>query len=188
MRTFVIVILVFFSLAPSALANGSQANGTVCTNFGANPCQSGVCGPGFTTNICLPCTATSCGSGQVCQTSGSCAAIPSTTVAPTTVVVPPSSAPSSGGPNIYLINPLKSGTSIESFLLAILDYVIRIGTIIIILMIVFVGYKFVVAQGKPAEIEDAKKMLLWTIVGALVLLGAKAISAGILATVKALGG
>jgi heme/copper-type cytochrome/quinol oxidase subunit 2 len=93
--------------------------------------------------------------------------------------------PSGGVP---LINPLKAGTSIESFLGSILDFVIRIGSIIVILMTVFVGYKFVVAQGKPDKIEEAKKMLLWTIIGALVLIGAKVISAGILATVQALGG
>lgn len=90
--------------------------------------------------------------------------------------------------SVTLINPLKAGTSIESFLNSILDFVIRIGSIIVILMTVFVGYKFVVAQGKPDKIEEAKKMLLWTIVGALVLIGAKVISSGILATVQALGG
>src|ERR1035437_2969284 len=70
--------------------------------------------------------------------------------------------PSGGVP---LINPLKAGTSIESFLNSILDFVIRIGSIIVILMTVFVGYKFVVAQGKPLKIEEARKMLPWTIIG-----------------------
>lgn len=104
----------------------------------------------------------------------------------------PSSYPTqsgvTGGGSVSLINPLKAGTSIESFLNSILDFVIRIGSIIVILMIVFVGYKFVVAQGKPDKIEEAKKMLLWTIIGALVLIGAKVISSGILATVQSLGG
>ena len=92
------------------------------------------------------------------------------------------------GQNVTLINPLKSGTSLESFLGNILDFIIRIGTIVVILMLVFVGYKFVVAQGVPGKIEEARNMLLWTVIGALVLLGAKAISVGILATVQALGG
>ncbi|MFZ2167354.1 MAG: pilin [Minisyncoccia bacterium] len=87
-----------------------------------------------------------------------------------------------------LKNPLKSGTSLSGFLNSILDFVIRIGTIAIILMLVFVGYKFVVAQGAPGKIEEAKKMLLWTVIGALILLGAKAISTAIQATVTALGG
>ena len=90
------------------------------------------------------------------------------------------------GTNVTLINPLKSGTSLTSFLNNILDFVIQIGSIIVILMLVFVGFKFVVAQGKDAALVEARKMLLWTIIGALVLLGAKAISAGILATVQSL--
>ncbi len=89
---------------------------------------------------------------------------------------------------VQLVNPLKGGATLSSFLSDILKFVIQIGTIAIILMLVFVGYTFVAAQGAPAKIEEAKKMLLWTIIGALVLLGAQAISAAIQATVGALGG
>ena len=99
-------------------------------------------------------------------------------------------APSSNnsGTDIKLINPLKAGTSLDSFLNDILAFVIRIGTIVVILMVVFVGYKFVVAQGKPGEIEEAKKMLLWTVVGALILLGSQAIAISLKATVTAITG
>lgn len=75
-----------------------------------------------------------------------------------------------------------------AFLNNILSFVIEIGTIIVILMLVFVGYKFVAAQGSDTKITEARQMLLWTVIGALILLGAKAISLGILSTVKALGG
>jgi hypothetical protein len=92
------------------------------------------------------------------------------------------------GQSVTLLNPLKSGTSLESFLSSILQFVVRIGTVIVILMLVFVGYKFVVAQGAPGAIEEARKMLLWTVVGALILLGAQAIASAIKATVQSLGG
>lgn len=92
------------------------------------------------------------------------------------------------GQSVTLMNPLKSGTSLESFLTSILEFIIRIGSIAIILMLVFVGYKFVVAQGSDTKLSEAKNMLLWTIIGALVLLGAQAISLAIRATVKSLGG
>lgn len=100
------------------------------------------------------------------------------------------SSTSGGGGNTgtTLINPLKSGTSLSGFLASILDFVIRIGSIAIILMLVFVGYKFVVAQGSDSKLVEARKMLLWTVIGALILLGSKAISTAIQATVTALGG
>lgn len=92
------------------------------------------------------------------------------------------------GKNVTLFNPLKAGTSLSSLLSDILAFVIRIGVIVVILMIVYVGFKFVMAQGKPGEIEAAKKMLFWTLVGALILLGAQAIASAIQATVTAIGG
>src|SRR3989344_1240611 len=90
------------------------------------------------------------------------------------------------GQVVKLINPLQGGGNLESFLNSILAVVIRIGTIIVILMMVYVGYLFVAARGEPGEITKAKQALLWTVVGALILLGAQVISYGIQATVQAL--
>lgn len=91
-----------------------------------------------------------------------------------------------------LVNPLggsscsNDGTCLSSFLKSILEFVVKIGSIVVVLMIVYVGYKFVAAQGEPAKITEARNMLLWTIVGALILLGAQAIATGIEATIKAI--
>lgn len=101
---------------------------------------------------------------------------------------PNASKGSAPGPIITLINPLGSGTDLEKFLVNILDVVIRIGSIIVVLMLVFVGFKFVTAHGDPTKLKEAKDNLLWTIVGALILLGAQAIAIGVKETVKALSG
>lgn len=87
-----------------------------------------------------------------------------------------------------LVSPLNAGTDFSSFLLDILNFVIRIGTIVVILMLVYVGYEFVAARGNAEKISGARQMLLWTIIGALILLGSKAIAIGIQATVNAIGG
>ena len=94
--------------------------------------------------------------------------------------------------NITLINPLNTGecapngNCLMNFLNRILEFVIRIGTVVVVLMTVYVGYLFVVAQGNSTKIEEAKNALLWTVVGALILLGSKAISEAIKATVQAI--
>ncbi len=95
--------------------------------------------------------------------------------------------------NITLVNPLGSNaeclakkTCLSDFLNKILAFVIQIGTIVVIFMLVYVGYLFVVAQGEPAKITAARQALLWTVVGALILLGSQAIAYGIQATVQAL--
>ena len=82
-----------------------------------------------------------------------------------------------------LTNPLKSD-SLEQLLLDILDFVKIIGGIVIMIMLVLVGFKFVAAQGNEEKIREARAMLLWTVIGALILLGASAIQAGISATVE----
>jgi hypothetical protein len=107
------------------------------------------------------------------------------------------SGASGNAPSTVLINPLKGincnqGTSnsncLSSFLISILKIVIEIGSIVVVLMIVYTGFKFVVARGNASELEEARRMLLWTLIGALILLGAQAIAMGIQATVQALGG
>ena len=93
-----------------------------------------------------------------------------------------------GGQNVTLINPLGPGVGLAELVQKILEFVIRIGAIVVTFMLVYVGYKFVVAQGAPDKIKEAKLNLLWTIVGALILLGAQAIATAIQATVQALSG
>jgi len=98
----------------------------------------------------------------------------------------------SPGTNITLINPLNTGecapngNCLMNFLNKILEFVIQIGTVVVVLMTVYVGYLFVAAQGNSTKIEEAKKALLWTVVGALILLGSQAIAVAIRATVQAI--
>lgn len=107
-----------------------------------------------------------CPSGQNCNASGVCV--------------------TAGGGG--LINPLGSGTSLTQFVINVLHIVVRVGSIFIVLMIVYVGFLFVKARGAPGEITKAREALLWTIVGALILLGAEGIARGIQATVTAVSG
>lgn len=65
---------------------------------------------------------------------------------------------------------------------AILDGVVEIGTIILTLALVYVGFLFVVAQGNEEKLKNARGALMWTVIGGLVLLGAKAIGLAIQAT------
>ena len=108
-----------------------------------------------------------CPSGQACNASGVCEVI-------------------SGGGGGELLNPLGTGYSLPALLRAILEFVVRIGAVVVVLMLVYVGFLFVTAQGNETKLSAAKSGLLWTVVGALILLGAQAIASGIEATVRAL--
>lgn len=97
---------------------------------------------------------------------------------------------SSGNTNsVGLYNPLGSGSSLEAFVLNILDLITNIiGPIVVVFMVVYVGFLYVTAQGNSSKIGAAHQAFLWTVVGALILLGAKAIALAIQATVQGLSG
>jgi hypothetical protein len=85
-----------------------------------------------------------------------------------------------------LQNPLNA-PDLQHLLAEILGYISMIGGVIILpLMLVFVGFQFVMAQGNPEKVSQARSTLLWTAVGGLLLLGASAIATVISTTAGAL--
>lgn len=72
-------------------------------------------------------------------------------------------------------NPLTVNT-LEEFLYMILKTTVLFLFPVVVLMIVYTGFLFVRAQGNPGKIEEARRALLWTLVGGLVVLGAYAIA------------
>lgn len=85
-----------------------------------------------------------------------------------------------------LENPLKNIDSLPELLNVILDAIVQIGVLLLVIMLVWVGFLFVMARGNPEEISKARSALLWTLIGGLILLGAKAISEVLQATVGSL--
>lgn len=86
-----------------------------------------------------------------------------------------------------LINPLPHNIRrIDQLAALILDALVYLGTIVLILMLVWTGFMFVRAQGAEEKIKEAKSSLLWTVVGGLVLLGATALSLIIQSTIESL--
>jgi Type IV secretion system pilin len=82
-------------------------------------------------------------------------------------------------------NPITQG-SLQAFLEAILSSVVYILFPIIVLMVVYTGFLFIRAQGVPAKLEEARRALVWTLIGGAIILGALALSKAIEATVKAI--
>lgn len=84
-----------------------------------------------------------------------------------------------------LKNPIKSST-IQEFVRNILEGVLKVGIPLVALAIIYSGFLFVTALGNPGKIEEAKKTLTNTIIGAALLLGAWGLSELIVETVKSL--
>lgn len=97
---------------------------------------------------------------------------------------PAPNVPSATNADGTLKNPISKVGSIEDFIRLILEGVIKIGMPIIALAIVYSGFLFIAAQGRPEKLKEAKNAILYTLIGATVLLGAWAIAQLIADTVK----
>ena len=84
-----------------------------------------------------------------------------------------------------LCNPLGY-TSLTQFLQQLLQLVAQIGFPVIVLFMVYVGFMYVTSAGKPEKITKVHSYLLWVLVGALIVLGAEALSIAIQSTVTQL--
>lgn len=77
--------------------------------------------------------------------------------------------------------------SVTEFIERILNIVIMIGMPIVVLALIWAGFLYVKAQGNSEKIKEAHKTLLWTVVGAGLLMGSWAIANAIKQTVVDIG-
>lgn len=93
--------------------------------------------------------------------------------------------------NITIPNPFNCGGSTNCTLMDLIlaifnNIVLPIAAVGVTLWIVWSGFMFIQAQGNPKAIDDAKRNLLWSLIGAGVLLGAAGIAAVVKSTIQAL--
>lgn len=85
-------------------------------------------------------------------------------------------------------NPLAvNGSSIMSIpdaVMALLNFVIRVGAVVAIFAFIYSGYLFVKARGNPGEIKNAKTVFYNIVIGVAVLLGAQLIASIIVGTIN----
>ena len=84
-----------------------------------------------------------------------------------------------------ICNPITERT-IDGFIRTILEGVLKIGIPIVALAVIYCGFLFVAARGNPEKITKARSALLYTVIGAAILLGSWAIAQLVSDTVLAL--
>jgi hypothetical protein len=96
-----------------------------------------------------------------------------------------------GDTRICFKNPLGGNggvTSLKAFIEKALDIILTIGVPLVALAIIYCGFLFVMAQGEPAKLTKAKEALLYTIIGAALLLGAWVLAQAISGTIQEIAG
>ena len=129
------------------------------------------------------CTETS----RACTSSSPAAIATPSAASPETQAAPAATGAQEGATQTggTLVNPLKAA-NIQDLLAKILEGIVQIGSMVLVLMLVWVGFLFVFAQGNEEKIKSARQALMWTVIGGLVLLGSEAIALLIKSTVEAL--
>jgi len=112
--------------------------------------------------------------------------LPAVSFAGDTNVTPidPNSSTSSGSG--MLNNPIPGVNSVPDLIKIFLKGALKIGIPIVALAIIYCGFLFVFARGNEKKLTEAKEALLYTIIGAAILLGSWAIANMIGATITGL--
>lgn len=94
------------------------------------------------------------------------------------VIAGPGNADTRGPPcdanTVCIRNPLEF-ESLEQLLDAIIDFLIKIGAPLAVIMIIYAGFTWMFAAGEPEKISKARSIIIWTIVGYSIILVAKGI-------------
>lgn len=77
---------------------------------------------------------------------------------------------------LQLKNPIDGATDVNGFISNILDAMVIILSPILVLALLYSGFLFVSAQGNTEKLGEAKKALIWTVVGAAIVFGAHGVA------------
>ena len=81
------------------------------------------------------------------------------------------------------VNPISFGT-IPEFIEALLIFLVTIGTLVLVVMVVYAGFMFITAQGQPEKLKTAKSAFFWVVIGGALVLGAWALSLVVKETIE----
>ena len=85
-----------------------------------------------------------------------------------------------------ICNPIPKITSIPGLIHTILTGVLQVGIPIVALAVIYSGFLFVFARGNSEKLTEARKTLMYTLIGSAILLGSWAIAEMISSTVTGL--
>ena len=94
----------------------------------------------------------------------------------------------SGGLNFQLTNPIQGSNDLPTFVVTIAKGLVILLTPLVVIMVLYSGFLFVTARGNAEKLGSAKQALLYTLIGAAIVLGAQGFATIVQNTVGCLGG
>jgi ABC-type amino acid transport system permease subunit len=72
---------------------------------------------------------------------------------------------------------------VDGLLVALLGILVVIATPIVVIFIILAGFKYVTAQGDTNKLQEAKRALVYAIIGGVLIIGAEVLAEIIRGTV-----
>ncbi len=85
--------------------------------------------------------------------------------------------------NMYPSNQMQAGEILE-FIIAIRNFILFLGVALFIIFVVIAGIKYMGSGGDEAKIEEARKNLIYAIVGGIITFSAFIIMQAIISFIK----
>src|SRR5690349_2607734 len=85
-----------------------------------------------------------------------------------------------------LCNPLGNTTDLGDLIIKIVEGIAQVGYYLVVLFVIYSGFKFVTARGDVKKLGEAKQTFMFTVIGAAILLGATLLAEVISGTVDQL--
>jgi len=85
-------------------------------------------------------------------------------------------------------NPLGSTTTLCGLIKKLFQAAVAIAIPVAVLFIIWSGFQFVLAQGRPKDLQRAKRHFYYTIIGIAIFLGSWLLATVIAATINSIGG
>ena len=161
--------LIYACVAPNGKYSCSQGNLSSCSDVvGGGPQCRQTCAQ-IKSSLCGSTAPTGPGDGT-CNNNGACDANETSSSCPSDCPVVP------GASQSYFFsipNPLKGGASdLASLVRVIAQWIFNLAIPIAVVMIVYAGVLFLMAQGSEQKVTKAKDVLKWAVVGlAIILIG-----------------
>ena len=77
--------------------------------------------------------------------------------------------------SVCYCNPL-SGEGLDSIIDPIIDFIFKISIVIVPVLVIYGAFMIITAAGDVAKVEQAKKIIFWTLVGFIIVLLSRGIS------------
>lgn len=89
---------------------------------------------------------------------------------------------------VSIPNPVDGVSSLTDLFYKVINFIISFSYVVIAFFLILSGFKFVMAQGSEDKLKDAKTSFKYTIIGAILVIGAQTIIEVVRSIITRVGG